>query len=49
MKLFEYIDVLNTPYDIFNENIENSGYTVPPHWHYYCEILYIRRGRVKVT
>ncbi len=40
MDLFEYIDILNQPYDIF---ITTSA-DAPLHWHYYCEILYVMEG-----
>lgn len=44
MNLFEYIDLLDKPYDIF---ITKSNYA-PMHWHYYSEILYIRKGRLRL-
>ncbi|MDE5621182.1 MAG: AraC family transcriptional regulator [Ruminococcus sp.] len=45
MRLFEYIDVLNQPYDIFYTDSVNS----PLHWHYYSEIIYITKGCVAIT
>lgn len=45
MELFEYIDVLNRPFDIFRSQNTHS----PLHWHYYSEILYMFKGRIKVT
>lgn len=45
MQLFEYIDVLNKPYDIFYTDSVNS----PLHWHYYSEIIYITKGSVTIT
>lgn len=42
MKLFEYIDILNQPYDIFKTDSVHS----PMHWHYYSEIIYMERGSV---
>lgn len=45
MELFEYIDTMNQPYDIFCKNSEAS----PLHWHYYSEILYIRNGSIRIT
>lgn len=42
MKLFEYIDLMDKPYDIFYTDSVAS----PLHWHYYCEILYIRKGSI---
>lgn len=45
MQLFEYIDVLNQPYDIFYTDSVSS----PLHWHYYSEIIYITKGSVTIT
>lgn len=45
MQLFEYIDILKQPYDIFYTNSVNS----PLHWHYYSEIIYITKGSVTIT
>ena len=44
MELFEYIDYLDKPFDIFYTDSVAS----PRHWHYYSEILYIRQGSIKV-
>lgn len=44
MQLFEYIDILNQPYDIFITESTHCN----AHWHYYCEILYILEGTVGV-
>lgn len=45
MELFEYIDLMNQPYDIFYTNSVNS----PLHWHYYSEILYIISGSIRIV
>lgn len=45
MELFEYIDLMQQPYDIFYTDSVNS----PLHWHYYSEILYIISGSVKIV
>ncbi len=45
MQLFEYIDVLKQPYDIFYTDSVHS----PLHWHYYSEILYMIKGAVTVN
>lgn len=45
MALFEYIDVLNKPFDIYR----SQGTQSPLHWHYYSEILYMFKGRIKIT
>lgn len=44
MEFFEYIDKSDKPYDIFYTSSVNS----PMHWHYYCEILYIKTGRIRL-
>lgn len=45
MQLFEYIDNLEKPYDIFYTDSVNS----PLHWHYYSEIIYMTKGSVTLT
>lgn len=45
MELFEYIDLMQQPYDIFYTDSVHS----PLHWHYYSEILYIISGSVRVA
>ena len=45
MQLFEYIDILKQPYDIFYTDSVNS----PLHWHYYSEIIYMTKGSVTIT
>lgn len=45
MELFEYIDLMNQPYDIFYTDQAKS----PLHWHYYSEILYILSGSVHIV
>lgn len=45
MQLFEYIDILKQPYDIFYTDSINS----PLHWHYYSEIIYMVKGSVTIT
>ncbi len=44
MELFEYIDLLQQPFDIFYTDSVNS----PLHWHYYSEILYMKKGSIKL-
>lgn len=44
MQLFEYIDILNQPYDIFITDSTHCN----AHWHYYCEILYMLEGSLKI-
>lgn len=45
MHLFEYIDILNQPFDIFLSFYPNSQ----THWHYYSEILYVTKGSVSLS
>ncbi|MGN0339267.1 MAG: AraC family transcriptional regulator [Lachnospira sp.] len=45
MQLFEYIDMLSQPYDIFYSKSTYSQL----HWHYYSEIIYMEKGSVKVV
>lgn len=45
MQLFEYIDILDKPYDIFYTDSVSS----PLHWHYYSEILYLKEGSIQLT
>ena len=45
MKLFEYIDFMQQPYDIFYTDSTHS----PLHWHYYSEILYLISGSVRIA
>lgn len=44
MQLFEYIDMMNRPYDIFYSQSTCSRL----HWHYYSEIIYMEKGSVIV-
>ena len=44
MSLFECIDVMQKPYDIFHTSKVNGS----PHWHYYSEVLYILKGSAKL-
>ena len=41
---FQYIDRLNSPFEIFMLEDTHSGTGVGTHWHYYLEILYIVKG-----
>lgn len=44
MEMFEYIDEMKQPYDIFYTDWVHSEL----HWHYYSEILYIVSGSIRV-
>lgn len=45
MELFEYIDILKQPYDMFYTDSVHS----PLHWHYYSEILYMINGSMRIV
>lgn len=44
MQFFEYIDILNQPYDIFITESTHCS----PHCHYYSEVLYMLKGELSV-
>lgn len=48
MELFEYIDVMNTPYQIYMEEVRSPDFYVKGHWHYFMEILYVLEGSIHV-
>lgn len=41
---FQYIDRLNSPFEVFMLEETPSSTGVGPHWHYYLEMLYILKG-----
>ncbi len=45
MQLFEYIDILDKPYDTF---YTDSAFS-PLHWHHYSEVLYMKEGSIKLV
>ncbi len=49
MQLFEYIDILNTPYDLYMEAVTSTDFAIKPHWHYYTEILYMVEGSICIN
>lgn len=42
--LFEKSDSLNTPIECFIFDVSTENFPVRPHWHYFCEIIYILEG-----
>lgn len=48
MELFEYIDVMNTPYQIYMEEVQSPDFYVRGHWHYFMEILCVTEGSIHV-
>lgn len=47
--LFEYADRLNHPIEVFRHIPAAGNFPVLPHWHYFIEIIYIRKGSVEAT
>lgn len=47
--LFEYNDILLSPYEAFTDARLNERDLVKSHWHYYTEIIYLLSGKAKVT
>ena len=42
--LFEKADSLNTPIECFIFDASKENFPVRPHWHYFCEVIYILEG-----
>ena len=50
MPIFQYIDILSTPYEIYLADTEKSEILpTRAHQHYYAEIIYIYQGSISVT
>lgn len=47
--LFEYGDILNSPYEAFIFDTAIHPFPVRQHWHYYMELLYMLEGTSLVT
>ena len=47
--LFEYGDILNSPYEAFIFDTNIHAFPVHQHWHHYMEVLYILEGTTDVT
>ncbi len=45
MQLFEVSDILNQPYEVYLSDTKEF----PLHWHYYSEILYIKKGSLRIS
>ncbi len=46
--LFEKTDSLNTPIECFIFDASKESFPVRPHWHYFCEVIYILEGRANM-
>lgn len=46
--LFEKSDVLNTPIECFVFDTAKEIFPVRPHWHYFCEIIYLLEGTAEM-
>ena len=44
--MYEYSDILNTPYETFNIDTEKSEFRVRPHFHPYVEMVYMLEGNL---
>lgn len=42
--MFETTDCLNSPVEAFFFDSEKQSFPVKAHWHYFCEMLYIKKG-----
>ncbi len=42
--LFEYSDVLQSPYEAFTCGPDTTRFPVRAHWHYFMEIIYLKEG-----
>lgn len=47
--LFEYGDILNSPYEAFVFDTVIHDFPVHQHWHHYMEVLYMLEGSTEVT
>lgn len=45
MQLYEVSDILNQPYEVYLSDTKSF----PLHWHYYSEILHIKKGSIRIT
>lgn len=46
--LYEYSDILNTPFEAFLFDTTRESFPVRQHWHYYVEIIYMIEGTALV-
>ena len=47
--LYEYIDPIASPYEAFLFDSTRDLLPIPAHWHYYVELLYVRKGEIEVS
>ena len=47
--LYEYIDPIASPYEAFLSDSTRDLLPIPAHWHYYVELLYVRKGEIEVS
>ena len=47
--LYEYIDPIASPYEAFLFDSTGDLLPIPAHWHYYVELLYVRKGEIEVS
>ena len=46
-KLYEYLDTVHSPYEAFVMETASSFFPVRKHWHYFIELLYVRKGQIE--
>lgn len=46
--LFEKSDALNTPIECFVFDTSKEIFPIRPHWHYFCEIIYLLEGNAEM-
>lgn len=47
--LYEYINPIASPYEAFLFDSTRDLLPIPAHWHYYVELLYVRKGEIEVS
>ena len=44
--LYEYNDILNTPFEAFICDTSQQGFPIKPHFHHYLEMIYMLEGNI---
>ena len=47
-EMYENINLLDVPYDIFIQTTTTDVFPIRAHWHYFFEILYVQAGQITV-
>ena len=48
-KLYEYLDTVHSPYEAFVMETASSFFPVRKHWHYFIELLYVKKGQIEAV